>query len=235
MSKKEEPLKEPAVLVGGVVPHHDLVKKEIDKFWRTASERIQPEVIVLIGPDHEDASSASITVPASRDVFKNQVSVYRDIPLDFKRDDRVFRSDHSIRTHLPFIASYFPNSDLLPIAVRSDATKRRVLEMSEVLHAQLPGAVLVVSSVDFSHYENAQDAGRYDQESIAALENFDYDRLIKFGPEHVDSDQSLIMMSQLVCPSHDCLWETLYHGNSADYQLQNPKVTTSYYSLMLNP
>lgn len=62
--------------------------------------------------------------------------------------------------------------------------------------------------------------------------NFSYNELQFYEADHMDSDEAIILMSEVVCPSRDCSWEVLYHGNSEDY-IPSYNLTTSYFSLFL--
>lgn len=196
---------------GGVVPHHLLVVDEIEKFWQEIYERCNADVIVLIGPDHNDRGDDVISTAA----------------------DEITHIDHSITTHLPFIEQVFPNARVVPIVVRSDGTKAQMMQLADELRKHYPeNNVLVVASVDFSHYQSSAAAQAYDQETIAAIQNFDYTTLQSYNAEHLDSDQAIMAMSEAVCPTRDCPWVVLYHGNSEDY-VPSYGMTTSYFSLFL--
>lgn len=227
--------KEETTYLGGVVPHHALVSAEIEKFWLSLSKQFKPKLIILIGPDHENAGKDKITTPEKAEVFSSKISLYAKTPTNLVKDDEVFSFDQSFTIHIPLIVRNFPRAQVLPIALRADAKYPELLNLANELKVTLKGKILVVSSVDFSHYKKWQDAEKFDEGTISAIKAFDYEKLALFGSEHLDSSQSIILMNLLVCPQKNCTYEEIFHGNSAQYPNQSPIVTTSYYSLILKP
>lgn len=201
-------------VMGGVVPHHDLALKEIERFWQHLSATTNPNVIVLIGPDHENRNA---------------------LPIVWSKKSDIFRREHSIALHVPFLDRFFPNARKEYIVIRSDVELPAIENIVQTLRMQLHGDVVIVASVDFSHYLSLPDAEIRDQESLTALHFFDISILRTFDSDHLDSDQSLIAMINLVCPTHNCSWQTFFHGNSAYFSQMSPFNTTSYFSLFLEP
>lgn len=229
----------PTVL-GGIVPHHSLVAYRIDEFWQSA-KKTQPDtsLIILVGPDHDDQGMAAITTTVS-DRAVRQTNLHTPIIEALvaaglaRRDDQVFINEHSVYTHTPYINAYFPNARVVPVLFRADASLTETQRLSTQLQALITEPTLVVASVDFSHYLSREEASTKDIESFDALQDFDYRTMSTFNADYMDSEQSIIFVAEMVCPTHTCTWETLFHGNSADELNQNPDITTSYFSLMLH-
>lgn len=225
------------VVLGGVVSHHSLINQHIDEFWDSLSNRVDPQVIILVGPDHQDLAQEAIVYTADKTVFPGYVSLDQDLISQLKilitDDPNVFKSEYSIQIQLPFIYHYFPQVKIIPILFRSDTTADQVIHFARALHSFLAEDTVVVASVDFSHYLTEAEANQNDSETFQALQEFNYSTLSHFGPGHVDSDESLIFLSELTCPNHDCLWEELFHGNSADVDPTDQTATTGYFSLLL--
>lgn len=225
------------LVLGGVVSHHNLVDQQIDQFWSTLSDRTDAKVIVLVGPDHQNLAQKPMVFTQNQTVFPGYVLLDQVILSQLKNlaadDPVVFKSEYSIQIQLPVIYHYFPQVQIVPILFRSDATTEQVVNFAHSLRSFLTKDTVVVASVDFSHYLTKTEASLNDEDSILALEQFDYSTLSHFGPEHLDSDQSLIFLSELMCPEHSCSWEELFHGNSVDVDPTDPTATTSYFSLLL--
>lgn len=223
-------------LSGGIVPHHDLVIGEIEKFWSEADSRYNPDLIMLIGPDHNNAGVAHITTDVS--VGNEEVTVDAEFvnalheiaSVDF---DTIVQKDHSIQIHLASIQKYFDGTPIVPLVLRSDTTQQEVLAIAGALRNLFEDRnVFIAASVDFSHYLPRNEAEIHDQFSLQSIRDFSYKDLEYMNADYMDSDQSIVLLSELVCPTHNCVWEEYYHGNSEDY-LPSYNVTTSYYSLFL--
>lgn len=226
-------------LIGGVVPHHDLVSHDIERFWQSLADTNSPKVILLIGPDHHDRGIAPVTTTDQEQVFTHSITLEKNIisqlimDSDIQSDPNVFVGEHSVDLHLPYVQRFFPDASIVPILIRSDASQEQITTLAHRLRKLIPQKTMLVASVDFSHGQSREEAEQFDAESIAAIQRFDYAKMSRFGPEHTDSEQSIMLMSEAVCPSRACQWHTLFHGNSADLPYVNPKATTSYFSLFL--
>lgn len=227
------------VILGGVVPHHNLVEVKIDEFWERVSETAKPKTIFLVGPDHFNLAKATTVITKNKEVFPDYIKLEQETLTKMSsfgvvEDDSVFIKEHSIQIHIPYVYRYFSDANVVPILFRSDATAEEVIELAQSVRSFLSHDTIVIASVDFSHYLSVEEAKERDEVSIQALKTFDYETLSHFGPDNADSDQSLIFMIEMVCPSYDCTWEELFHGNSTDFDPANPFETTSYFSLFLN-
>ncbi len=228
----------PKVTLGGVVPHHNLAEIKIDEFWKEVSETAKPKTIFLVGPDHFNLAKAPTVITKNQNVFPDYTKLEQETltkmsSLGVVEDDSIFINEHSIQIHVPYVYRYFPEAKIVPILFRSDTTLEEVIELTKNIRPFLSQETIVIASVDFSHYLSVEEARERDEVSIKALKTFDYETLSHFGPDNADSDQSLIFMLEMVCPSHDCAWEELFHGNSTDFEPANPFETTSYFSLFL--
>lgn len=223
--------------IGGVVPHHNLVEEKIRDFWEDLKQASPPEIIFLIGPDHNNQSKAPIVFTGNAEVFQEKVTLNKEFlaqleELGVTEDDSAFAQEHSVQIHVPYITQLFPTASVVPMLFRSDAKMSDVVKLAQKLGSS-EQEYTVVASVDFSHYLNVEEATAKDLISLQALENFDYETLSTFGPEYTDSDQSLIFLSEMVCPQRHCSWEELFHGNSTQFDPTNPLATTSYYSFLI--
>ncbi|MBI2426830.1 MAG: AmmeMemoRadiSam system protein B, partial [Candidatus Kerfeldbacteria bacterium] len=209
-TKNQEPK-----FTGGVVPHHDLVMHEIDRFWQEFSREQTPDLLVLVGPDHQDAGSSIFTTAQDPQAFWSDVALAAELQDQAVRDgkmtvnDAIFRPEHSVNLHLELVKKYLPNARVFPLLIRSDASQENILNLAAYLRSHVQGNVAVVASVDFSHYRTRDEAETFDAKSLAAIQQFDYSTLSAFGSDNMDSDQSIILLSEIVCPGHTCTWQEL--------------------------
>lgn len=227
------------VVMAGIVPHYSLVPDRIDEFWATLAEQADPALIILIGPDHDNSGSAPISTTASTRIISSQIhSPYVEALIAggyATLDDDEFIDEHAIQLHIPSISRSLPEARIVPLVVRSDTPVEHMQELADELRKQVAVDTAVVASVDFSHYENIHDAAAFDLETLAAIQEYDYETMAAFGPEHIDSEQAVVFASQFACPSHECDWALLYSGSSADLPGGNPETTTTFCSLLTAP
>lgn len=231
------------IVIGGIVAHHDLVQSEIRSFWQTISQKADFQTIILVGPDHYSAATAPFSSTNNASVFKSplnlnlkmitKLTAVKNSPIII--NDQIFNKEHSIQIHLPYIKQYLPEAKIIPIIIHPDVTRKQISDLVQIIQESLTDNTAIIASVDFSHYENKQQADRYDLETIEVLQNYDYNKLYSFGPEHLDCKQAIMLSSELACPQHNCPWQILFKGNSAEFPTQNSQITTSYYSLILIP
>lgn len=225
-------------MIGGVVPHHELVADEIDSFWSRFAAETDVELLVLVGPDHENKGQSPIVLADDQAVLSKRVVLAQELISEWSGQEKVsidngaFVDEHAIQIHLSYIAKEMPGVQLVPVLIRADAQQRDVLDLAGVIAKQNAYKnVAVVASVDFSHYQPREVADQNDRQSLTAIQSYDYNFLRTFGPDNIDSDQSVVLVSEAVCPSRNCEWSVWYHGNSADYNPAAAEFTTSYFSL----
>jgi poly-gamma-glutamate synthesis protein (capsule biosynthesis protein) len=99
--------------------------------------------------------------------------------------------EHGITNLLDPINSVFPKAKIVPIIIRQDTPKDKVILLEQSLENACTDHCLLIASVDFSHYNPAALAEIHDNLSIAALNNLDEDLAWK---TEVDSPQSLLLL-----------------------------------------
>lgn len=164
-------------VAGGVVPHHLLAAPLIAGFFK-ALESKPPGVVVLVGPDHFDHASAPIVTSAT--TWKTPYGILNTERKIIKRlvedgiladDEAPWNSEHSIGAVIPFVHRSFPDSRIVPILVRRDATSEQIARLADEL-AKIPNS-LVIASVDFSHYLPSSVAEFHDVLSENVLDTAD--------------------------------------------------------------
>lgn len=222
---------EAASMTGGVVSHHDAIEDRMRDFWMAFAERNPGvELIVLLGPDHEDRLQAAAAVPTVVPEQAQQLTQQlAELPFVRRGEDDVFVVEHAVGVHTQLIADHVGSVPVLPVLLRGDGKLQDLEALSAVLREYGEGkSVAVIGSVDFSHYQAADLAAVYDSQSWNAITDYDYEQLNSFNHEHMDSDQAVIVLLQSVCPEQDCVFDTIYRGNSFNEGVTDRYNTTSY-------
>lgn len=172
-----------------IVPHHDIAVKQQNSIYKAVSKLIQPEVIVVIGPDHYEKGRSSIAVPAE-DVsftapdgtFETDFALAEKLKNDARLSSAVsvqsemWEFDHAIYSHTPFLKKYFPNSKILPLLLKplaSDDEFEDFKNLADFLYENLPESSLVVASVDFSHYQIPRMTALHDYATKNTIQNME--------------------------------------------------------------
>jgi len=211
----------------------------IDEFYRElSSQKGDIQTFIILSPNHANAGSAPV-ITGSRDWPTKQGAVIVDAELQKQlkmlgfvgEDEKNIAAEHGISVHLPFIKQYFPEARIVPLAF---STRLRTFESFEL--AQRVKMILqnqntfLIASLDFSHYLPLAAAQVKDAETMAAMKNFDYDKIASFGSDNVDSPQALITFLRAMELADAKNITESAHKNSNDFlagQVEN--VTTYFY------
>lgn len=198
-----EKIKESAVpnekIYGGIVSHHFFAVNEIASFFRTLKGQ-KPKTIVIIGPNHFNVGKTDILV--SKYPYETPWgNLYPDTEnikklLDAKvlfQDEEPFKKEHSISALVGFIKYYLPDAKIIPIILKHNVDRENLDKLSEKLDEIMPDDSIVLASVDFSHHLNKTASEFHDQMSIAAIQNFDEERIYR---SEIDSPASIYSLQQ---------------------------------------
>ncbi|MDA3840743.1 MAG: AmmeMemoRadiSam system protein B [Patescibacteria group bacterium] len=192
-------IKKPAGFVsGGIIPHHLIVKDKIAAFF-AGIEGTSYETVVLIGPNHFSVGESNIISSVAN--WKTPYGVLEpDLELiDFLRDsdilkieEKPFVQEHSISGLVSFVKKSFPNAKFVPVILKVGTSEKESEVLASVLSKSIEKKnVLVISSVDFSHYQPVSVADFHDEKSRAVIESFDFERVYDL---EIDSPSSIYVL-----------------------------------------
>lgn len=189
-----------------MIPHHDITTAQQNSMYKAIAQKLQPSVIVVIGPDHYEKGKACITIPTddisyctpqgklelAKDLLhklcqselSNSISVQSDL----------WQQEHAIYAHTPFLGKYFPQAALLPIVLKplaSDSEFESMKVLARVLSDILPEDALIVASVDCSHYQIPRMTALHDSVTKNTIANKEDPRYIE-----VDSPETLTFLTE---------------------------------------
>ncbi len=190
---------EGADIRAAVLPHHTLAGPKLMELWTEISDGSDPSVIVVIGPNHENAGEGMVqsthgtwTSPFGI-VQTDDGLIDRLVSLGIVSDEpESFVNEHAIGTHVPYLANLFPGVPIVPIIAKSPAGADNALSLVLVLQQTLPDDALIVSSVDFCHFlpQGATDA--MDAETLAHVAGRRYGEIERLHSDHLDTPFALI-------------------------------------------
>ncbi len=186
---------------GGIVCHHiPIAKSLIDGFFKEVSlAEKEYDLVVIAGPNHFGLGNGEIQT--AFDSFKTDYGILEvDQELAKKlvareicqREEATFYREHSIFALTGRIKIYFPNTKIVPLVFKRDCSREKLDQLAEIIFAESQKKkVLVVASIDFSHYSQRKIAYFHDQISASAIRSFDFDKIQKIEG---DSNKSLYFL-----------------------------------------
>jgi poly-gamma-glutamate synthesis protein (capsule biosynthesis protein) len=235
--EEQKPLKEK--VVGAVLPHHLFVGEEFARSYSSLAN-LNPEVVVVIGPNHFEAGFSdqiisSFDYQTPYGVLENDQVITQKL-LNSKLvtlDNQPFAREHAISSHTAFIKKTFPKAKLVPIILKWDTYYMNAERLGQKLLEILPENSLVIASVDFSHYQSELVADFHDQTSFSTIANFDFSNI-----DQLELDSPATITAFLTYLQGKNAQKLVYkkHTNSASYvnNFAAPE-TTSHFFLSFAP
>lgn len=183
---------------GGIVPHHFLAASLIAKFYKKMEAQEEIQTVILVGPNHFKVGFGEALVSEAYwqtpfgDVDPDTEMINDLVQAGLvKVDENPFIIEHSISTHMPFIRHTFPEAKVVPLILKEDIGYDRLDRIAGEIYEKSGGKVLMISSVDFSHYQSRNGAEVQDAESVAAITSF---RMEDISQIDVDSPASIYLL-----------------------------------------
>lgn len=226
-----------APLAGGLVPHHDLAAELLSGFFMQL-EAEPPDVIFLVGPNHDAAGAPVVTgrrawqtdfglVEADREAVDALVAAGLAAV-----DEAVLEREHSMGTLMPYIKYHAPGARVVPLVLHRNLTLPELQRLADGLGAQLGPGRILVASVDFSHYLTRVEAEARDEETLATIMAGDRDRLLRMGNDHLDSPGAVAVLLMAMAASGAEGPIVLGHTNSGLILRDDLIETTSYFTFV---
>lgn len=221
---------------GIIVPHHLLASSIIaDLIQRIASQNVQK--IIIIGPNHwERGKTSVITSVCGWDTPYGNMFSSTDQCADrsfISCDDDVMREEHSLGAIMPFIAYAMPHVRVLPFAISQKITSQEQRDLAAMIAQEAEDAhTVIILSMDFSHYLSDEDAERMDRETLAAITDFSYNKILSYNSDHVDSPQGLAIFLRAMQLIGAKKSSVVHHTNSSKLLRDPFAQTTSYFGIV---
>ena len=224
---------------GGIVPHHMLASRIIADFYYNLS-KTEVNTIIILGPNHyqlnrEAPLSSKLPWMANEKIIKTDSLIIDELMNKglIKIDDQVLEKDHAIGSHIPFIEYYIPEVKIVPILFSLETDLDQAYEFATELEKySAKDGVVIVSSVDFSHYLTGSQARLKDAVTLTAMENFDFERLYSFNSDNLDSAASISILLYNMSFLGLTDFSVIENSNSTDITKNNDYQTTSYFHIM---
>lgn len=228
-------------ITGITVPHH-LVAADLIAGAFCHASRGKYSRIVILSPDHFRRSKTPFCV--TRKHFRTvlgRVNADREAILPLLQnplvsESELFSHEHGVQALLPFIAHYFPDSKIVPVAMRIDSKPEEWDSLAASIAPILHSDTLVVQSTDFSHFLSQAEAKERDQETLRGLSAGDPEFVKSLKqPEHLDSRAAQYLQMRLQKEVFRAKPTVTANRNSQEYVAGPTAKTTSYIVQVYSP
>ena len=167
-------------IVAGIAPHHLLAGDLLAEFYSNL-EGQNFSTIILLSPNHYQAGRADIissqynwqtpfgVLAADKKLLSQLIKNNKKIAIE----ENIFKQEHGISAHVAFIKKTFPQAAFLPLVLSPRISQTEAELLARLIYKLSQNKnILLLASVDFSHYKDSQTAQKNDQVSIEALNNF---------------------------------------------------------------
>ena len=190
-------------VVAGIIPHHLLAADLIADFFRNL-EGEAVDAVVLLGPNHFSAGQSDLITSAydwqtPYGVLSHDAELLTGLQgIGAVAEEAVMHGEHAITSEVAFIKRTFPRATFLPVILKPGVEEQAATALAEALFKISQNKkILVLASVDFSHYKTSPEAQRDDQRSIAAIRSFDFRGVYQIEADSPPSIYTLLKFSQL--------------------------------------
>jgi AmmeMemoRadiSam system protein B len=226
-------------IYGGIVNHHLLADKLIAEFYVTVAAS-KPELVILVGANHSNVGIATVhTSIWDWETAFGDVKVNRELIRYLINEGQVgynydlLTNEHSIAAHIPYLKYYMPESELLPLILSSAVETSSVVTLAEKLYEQIKDKqVLIIASIDFSHYLSLEQADKKDLITKELILNRDSQQLSLLNDAYLDSPASAIFLFTLLGKFGSKQQAILNQSNSALIHPSEFNSTTSYMTVI---
>ncbi len=221
-----------------MLPHHDITTFRQKSYYQALSKEIQPSVIVIICPDHFEKGNNLINLPNEIEfetpdgnlnpdkelieAIKNNSEINSAVSLQ----DDLWKGEHGIFIHTPFLKHYFPSARFVPIAVKPLSTDEEFeyfKKLGKVLSELLPEDALLIASVDCSHYQIPKVTAFHDEVTINTIFNREDPRFAE-----IDSPESVQVIYSYNQSRKADQTVLIDHSSTYDYIPEEMVVSTSH-------
>jgi hypothetical protein len=184
-------------IIAGVVPHHDTAAVMISGFFSQAA-RFEYDTVIILAPNHSNDFAKIITsyrdwdigVMTDRDFTEELLAA--DLPSALSHEH--IENDHSVNILIPYIGYYLPDTKVAPVLLNRKLGLDEIIGLFNWLKDYTSDKnVLLVASIDFSHFLTAPLAAERDRATSAAIYARDFWRIHTMGDDYLDSPAALII------------------------------------------
>jgi AmmeMemoRadiSam system protein B len=227
-------------VIGGIVPHHLLAANMIAEFFWTLAQE-PPDTLVVVGPNHRrigfnELHTSTLNWVTPFGVLETDIGLTNNLmeELNASQNDALMELEHSISSLVPYIKYYLPETKIVPILLHGNYSLEDSKKLGEFLSEAMKDdeGIMVIASIDFSHYLDTDTANRMDAITLEAIESRDTLALIRMTNDNLDSPPSILTLLSAMDGVGAVGPDVIGHNNSFGISGTSPDYTTSYYTML---
>ncbi len=224
----------------GVIPHHLTAAPLIGGFFSAVKDENTYDTVIIAGPNHYpsgDEIAVSLkdwASPRGAECDTDIVSQILQIELTgggIAEDDDSLQNDHAVSTLIPFVNHCWPEARVAPLLISRSITYNDTLILADALTEIIEASgkrVLLLCSIDFSHYLTPRESEIRDSETRTAIEKADLRTVHSFNDANVDSPASLIIFLRHL-QNTGAIAQITDNADASEFTAVGPDGTTSYF------
>jgi len=222
-------------IYGGIVPHHTIASPLISGFFYNLSKQ-EVKTIIVAGPNHDnegDADAATSRIPWETPF--GLLSVDEDLIAEMifetgvELKDDIISDEQSIAALVAYFKYYLPETNIVPIILKSGFDISNVEKLSEYLSQKINKEIVLIVSVDFSHYLSFDVAQKKDEITLSLIKDNNINGIYGLNSDYLDSPPSISLLIRTMEKAGADNPEVLAHSNSALFLEKPISSTTSYF------
>ena len=221
-------------IMAGVIPHHLTASTLISGFF---SQTAYYDLVIILAPNHEGDIADVVLSYRDWDVGDGVLSCNIFVN-DMMATDGINSAichnrvevDHSASIFIPFINYYLPNTMVAPVLLNRTLSFDRTLYLSAWINTWISESdknVLLLASIDFSHFLTFAEAMERDVVTANAILNRDYRLIHSLSDYYLDSPAALIIFLKYL-DEHKMLLQNIDHTDATEFLGPAIEETTSY-------
>jgi poly-gamma-glutamate synthesis protein (capsule biosynthesis protein) len=193
------------VIRAGVVPHHTTAASMISGFFVQAAKHAHLyDTVVIVAPNHEgDLGDIILSdrdwdmgggVVHDRAFVSGLLEAATGLNI-FVHNERL-EQDHSAAVLIPYIHHYLPDANVVTVLVSPSLGYDGVGALARLIVSvagDLQREILLVCSIDFSHFLLPHEVSEKDRVTEQAVINRDYRKIYSLCSQYLDSPAAMIV------------------------------------------
>ena len=222
-----------------ILPHHLLATVFIAESLKSISDKVP--VIILIGPNHSEKGESKFIISDKNwstpfGITHSDEDIIASLSQNdlTGKDNATVTREQSVLGIMPYIKYIIPNAKVVPMIIKHDASISDVESVSETIFKIMSGNkhVILIASIDFSHYLRSLDAMEKDEETLKAINTKNYPEILAYDNDNLDSPVSLVVLLKSLEKLGKYDLKVLDHSNSSILMKKDSSETTSYFSIV---
>jgi hypothetical protein len=190
----------PGHIRAGVVPHHTTAASMISGFFSLAAQNAEGyDTVVIVGPNHKGDLADIILADRDWDigegvkhdaVFTQRLAAAASDGFNIIINNERVEDDHSASIIVPYVYHYLPHTRVVTVLITRSLGFDAELDFARLvvsLAEELGRNMLVVCSIDFSHFLSPREAMARTRVVEEAIVNRDYKKIHRLCDNYLDS------------------------------------------------